>query len=162
MNWKMHKFILLIILMVGVPAFSVASSNTAGSEELEKRVMRLSEELRCLVCQNQSIAESNAELAVDLRNQVREKLSGGMQEREVIDFMVQRYGDFVLYRPPMKTSTLILWFSPILLLAVALATLFRKVKKQGQTGATSPASMPETQAARADALLYGDRVKDGS
>jgi cytochrome c-type biogenesis protein CcmH len=78
--------------------------------------MVISEELRCLVCQNQTIADSNADLAVDLRNQVREKLQQGMSERDIVAYMVQRYGDFVLYRPPVKSITWLLWFGPFLLL----------------------------------------------
>jgi len=77
---------------------------------LEKRVMALAEELRCLVCQNQTLADSNAPLAEDLRNQVREKMRAGKSDREVVDFLVERYGDFVLYRPPLKATTLLLWF----------------------------------------------------
>lgn len=81
-------------------------------QALEKRVRDLSSELRCLVCQNQTLADSNAPLAIDLRNQVREQLKSGKSERDVIDFLVARYGDFVLYRPPLKPATLALWFGP--------------------------------------------------
>lgn len=88
----------------------------AANPALEKHVMAISEELRCLVCQNQTIADSNAELAVDLRNQVREKLEQGLSDKDIIDYMVQRYGDFVLYRPPVKSTTWLLWFGPFLLL----------------------------------------------
>lgn len=77
-----------------------------------KRVLGISEQLRCLVCQNQSIAESNAELAVDLRNQVIEQIKAGRSDKEIIDYMVDRYGDFVLYKPPFKASTAILWSGP--------------------------------------------------
>ena len=85
--------------------------------------MALSAELRCLVCQNQTIADSNAELAIDLKNQVREKLGQGMSDKDVIDYMVQRYGDFVLYRPPVRGTTWLLWFGPFLLLVAELRTL---------------------------------------
>src|SRR5881394_1176669 len=85
---------------------------------LERRVTDLAHELRCLVCQNQTIAESNAPLAVDLRNQIREQLAAGKSEREVVDFMVARYGDFVLYRPPFKATTILLWAGPFLFLLV--------------------------------------------
>ena len=88
----------------------------SANAELEKHVMAISEELRCLVCQNQTIADSNAELAIDLKNQVREKLQQGMSDKEVVDYMVQRYGDFVLYRPPVKATTWLLWFGPFILL----------------------------------------------
>ena len=83
---------------------------------LEKHVMAISEELRCLVCQNQTIADSHAELAIDLRNQVREQLVQGRSDKQVVDYMVERYGDFVLYRPPLKSTTLLLWFGPFLFL----------------------------------------------
>jgi cytochrome c-type biogenesis protein CcmH len=101
---------------------------SAAEAALEKHVMAISEELRCLVCQNQTIADSHADLAIDLRNQVREKLVLGMSDRDVIEFMVQRYGDFVLYRPPVKSTTWLLWFGPFLLLAAGLALLFAKLR----------------------------------
>jgi cytochrome c-type biogenesis protein CcmH len=102
----------------------------AADPELEKQVMRLGEELRCLVCQNQTIADSNAELAVDLRNQVREMLRAGKSEKEIKEFMVQRYGDFVLYRPPVKPTTLVLWIGPFVLLLAGLALLFVKLRQR--------------------------------
>ena len=82
--------------------------------------MRIAEELRCLVCQNETIAASHADLAVDLRKQIRQKLQQGQSEEQILDFMVQRYGDFVLYRPPVKSSTWLLWGGPFLLLGAAL------------------------------------------
>src|SRR5258706_13946517 len=97
---------------------------------LEKRVRDLSSELRCLVCQNQTLADSNAPLALDLRNQVREQLKSGKSERDVIDFLVARYGDFVLYRPPFKASTVLLWAGPFLLLAVGLTLLAWRVRRR--------------------------------
>jgi cytochrome c-type biogenesis protein CcmH len=97
---------------------------------LEKRVRDLSTELRCLVCQNQTLADSNAPLAVDLRNQVREQLKSGKSERDVVDFLVARYGDFVLYRPPLKASTILLWSGPFVLLALGLALLVRRVRRR--------------------------------
>jgi cytochrome c-type biogenesis protein CcmH len=97
---------------------------------LEKRVAGLAHELRCLVCQNQTLADSNAPLAVDLRNQIRSQLEAGKSEQDVIDFMVARYGDFVLYRPPFKASTLALWAGPFVLLALGLAFLVRRLVKR--------------------------------
>ena len=96
--------------------------------DLDQRVAAIAAELRCLVCQNQSIAESNADLAVDLRRQIREQLKEGRSERDVLDFMVQRYGDFVLYRPPLKASTLLLWGGPFLLLVLGIFLLARKIR----------------------------------
>ena len=97
---------------------------------LEKRVQQLSHELRCLVCQNQTLADSNAPLAVDLRNQVREQLKSGKSESDVIDFLVARYGDFVLYRPPLKASTVLLWAGPFILLAFGLGLLFLRIRRK--------------------------------
>jgi len=89
-----------------------AACTWAQDPVLERRVTHLAHELRCLVCQNQTLADSNAPLAVDLRNQIREQLAAGKSERDVVDFMVARYGDFVLYRPPLKASTVLLWVGP--------------------------------------------------
>ena len=109
-----------------------ASSNPA----LERRVLDISAELRCLVCQNQTIADSNAELAVDLRNQVRNMLTEGRSEREILDFMTARYGDFVLYRPPVKGSTALLWFGPPLLLGIGLLTLWLILRRRSRLPAS--------------------------
>ncbi len=112
-----------IILCVWMGAVSAAT-------DLEKRVSALAEELRCLVCQNQTLAESNAPLAVDLRNQMREQLSKGASEREVREFMVARYGDFVLYKPPFKASTAALWLGPFALLLAGAVLLVRRVRRR--------------------------------
>ena len=102
----------------------------AQDPALERRVTRLAHELRCLVCQNQTIADSNAPLAVDLRNQIREQLAAGKSERDVIDFMVQRYGDFVLYRPPFKATTVLLWAGPFLFMVAGLVFLVRLLRRR--------------------------------
>lgn len=115
---------------IAMPGWASEAQPTAVDVALEKRVMALAEELRCLVCQNQTIADSNAPLAVDLRNQVREKLGAGMSEREIIDYMVARYGDFVLYRPPVKATTMLLWFGPPLLLLLGLWLFARTVLRR--------------------------------
>jgi cytochrome c-type biogenesis protein CcmH len=109
-----------------------AKDATAAAPDpaLDQRVMALSNELRCLVCQNQTIADSNAPLAEDLRNQVREKMQQGASDSEIIDFMVARYGDFVLYRPPFKATTFLLWFGPLLLLAAGSIVLLRRLLRR--------------------------------
>lgn len=99
---------------------------------LEKKVLSLSNELRCLVCQNQTIADSNAELAVDLRNQVRKQISEGKSDREILDYMVERYGDFVLYRPPLNYKTILLWLGPFLLLIIAMLILIQQIRARHQ------------------------------
>ena len=139
----MHKFFLGLLLALAVAAVQAKeASPAAANPELEKRVMALSDELRCLVCQNQTIADSNAPLAVDLREQVREKLAAGMSDADVIGFMVERYGDFVLYRPPVKGATWVLWFGPFLLLK-----LVRRPAARGD--------LPEADMRRAASLLDG-------
>ncbi len=112
---------------------------------LEKRTMDLAAELRCLVCQNQTIADSDADLAVDLRNQVRRLLGEGKSEREVLDFMTARYGDFVLYRPPVKSSTALLWFGPPVLLVVGMFTLWTILRRRSRLSADrfDPDEYPE-------------------
>ena len=108
-------------------------SGMVFSQDLEKRTMALAQELRCLVCQNQTLAESNAPLAVDLRNQVREQLAAGKSEDEVKAYLVARYGDFVLYRPPFKAATLLLWVGPFLLLALGTFLLLKRVRRKTAT-----------------------------
>src|SRR5213592_2630024 len=127
-------------------AVSVASADEAA---LDKRVMDLAAELRCLVCQNQTLAESNAGLAVDLRNQIRAQLARGASEREVVDFMVARYGDFVLYRPPLKASTFLLWFGPFVLLIAGTCVLIRLIRRQGKMDR----QLSEAERLRAEQLL---------
>jgi cytochrome c-type biogenesis protein CcmH len=114
------RFALMLLLVTGA-CFS-------QEQDLDKRVNALATELRCLVCQNQTLADSNAPLAIDLRNQVREQLKAGKSEQDVIDFMVARYGDFVLYRPPFKASTLALWAGPFLILLGGVWLLARRIR----------------------------------
>ena len=132
----------LLILFCGV---ALAQEDPA----LEKRVRDLSSELRCLVCQNQTLADSNAPLAVDLRDQVRAQLKAGKSERDVIDFLVARYGDFVLYRPPLKASTVLLWTGPFILLALGVALLARRLRRRSVPGP----ELSEADRARAAKLL---------
>lgn len=142
-------FLLIILIFSFAPVH--AAVNATEDAALDKRVQRLAEELRCLVCQNQSLADSNADLAVDLKNQVREKLKQGASEQDVISYMTERYGDFVLYRPPMKASTLLLWFGPGLLLIGGLIALFMRLRRRVSTAAEPVLTAAER--ARAAVLL---------
>jgi cytochrome c-type biogenesis protein CcmH len=135
------KFLRLLLFIPGIA--------WAQDPNLEKRVASLAHELRCLVCQNQTLADSNAPLAVDLRNQVREQLAAGRSEQDVIDFMVARYGDFVLYRPPFKASTVLLWGGPFLFLLFGIWFLIRRVRRQ----ALPERELSEAERARAAKLL---------
>ncbi len=147
----------MLVCAIALPAAHAASASAVAPDPvLEKRVMALSEQLRCLVCQNQTIADSHAELAIDLRNQVRAKMVAGWSDTQVVDYMVQRYGDFVLYKPPVKGTTWLLWFGPFVLFAGAL--LFLRARLRHQAVAEEPPA-PELQ--RAQQLLAGQEA-DGS
>jgi cytochrome c-type biogenesis protein CcmH len=107
----------------------------AADPALEARMVRITSELRCLVCQNQTIADSNAALAVDLRRETRELLKEGKSDAEVVAYMTARYGDFVLYRPPLRATTLLLWFGPALLLAIGATVLVVVLRKRSRMSA---------------------------
>ena len=112
----------------------LAAAPALAETTLEQHVAQLTGQLRCLVCQNQTIEDSHAQLAVDLKNQVRDQLVRGASDQEVLDYMVQRYGDFVLYRPPVKPSTWLLWFGPLAMLLAGLGLLFVKVRQRQPQG----------------------------
>ncbi len=117
--------------------------------ELEARVLKIAADLRCLVCQNETIAASHADLAVDLRNQVREQLRAGRSDAEIRAYMVARYGDFVLYTPPVKPTTWLLWVGPFVLLLAMATWMWRTVSRRRGDGAAAPLSEAEQQRARA-------------
>jgi len=146
-----NLLVLLLGLLLAAPLFAKEAAPAAADPVLEKRAMALAEELRCLVCQNQSLADSHAELAIDLKNQIREKIKSGMSDKEIVDYMVARYGDFVLYRPPLKATTLPLWLGPFVVLAAALAGLFYYLRRRRTAAPEQPLS--ETEQARMQALL---------
>lgn len=152
----MRKLVLLALMALSVLGPLVAArahaEPLATESELEKHVTAIAQNLRCLVCQNQTIADSNAALAIDLKNQIREKLGQGMSDDQIVDYMVERYGDFVLYRPPVKATTLALWFGPAAILLLGLFMLFRYLARRRQE---QPADVPlsEAERERAKALL---------
>lgn len=133
---------LLALLMI-LPVAAREATPMASDPALEARVMVIAEELRCLVCQNETIAASHADLAVDLRAQIRSKLAQGQTNQQILDFMVERYGDFVLYRPPLKPLTLLLWVGPFALLLLAAGVLALNVRRlrRSATEALSPAEL---------------------
>lgn len=147
----------------GLPS-STASGDTPGitphqavstfaDPVLEARVLVIAEELRCLVCQNETIAASHADLAIDLRKQIRTKLIAGQSQQQILDFMADRYGDFVLYRPRLKASTLMLWAGPFALLLVAFTALAMNIKRRRQS--VVKAELTPVEAERAARLLDG-------
>ncbi|MCP9439663.1 MAG: cytochrome c-type biogenesis protein CcmH [Nitrospira sp.] len=127
MNWLFS-----LLLLVAGSAWAGEAKPMGDNPAVEARLKRLAGELRCLVCQNQTLADSNAPLAEDLRREVREMIVKEMSDREIVDFLVSRYGDFVLYRPPLKTTTVLLWAGPFVLLVgggIALAVTLRRRQK---------------------------------
>ena len=152
----MPRLLALLLLLFAASVSAKEAAPAAADPALEKRVMALAEQLRCLVCQNQTLADSNAPLAEDLRNQVREKMRRGASDSEIVDYMVARYGDFVLYRPPFKLTTVLLWFGPLLLLAAGFVVLLRRILRR------RPAQDPEMTASerkRAAELLAGSEAE---
>jgi cytochrome c-type biogenesis protein CcmH len=145
--------VVFVMLSLCRPAWAGEAQPAAEDPALEARVNALANELRCLVCQNQTLADSNAPLAVDLRSQIRERLRQGASERDIIGFMVDRYGDFVLYRPPFKSTTLLLWAGPLLLMIGGLAALYYRLARRRREVGKPELSGEER--ARAAALLSG-------
>jgi cytochrome c-type biogenesis protein CcmH len=145
--------VMLALLLLACGARAAEAPAAAQDAALEQRVIDVASELRCLVCQNQTLADSNAPLAVDLRNQIREQMRQGAGERAVVDYMVARYGDFVLYRPPLKASTVLLWAGPLLLAIAGLAALFINLRRRRRA---SRSELSDEDRARAQRLLAGD------
>lgn len=123
---------IFLILAVFSNAFGAVEVIEFSSPENEKRYKALVAELRCLVCQNQNIAASNADLAKDLRQQVYQRIRNGETDQQIIGFMVQRYGDFVLYKPPLKAKTMLLWLGPFVLLIIGLVVMFFFIRSRSK------------------------------
>jgi cytochrome c-type biogenesis protein CcmH len=145
---------LVLVIVLSRSAWAGEATPAAADPALEERMMALATELRCLVCQNQTLADSHAPLAIDLRNQIREQMRQGASESDIVKYMVARYGDFVLYRPPLKATTILLWAGPLLLLMGGLAALFLRLARRR---AEPRAEFSAEQHARAAALLESDR-----
>lgn len=152
---------LTLFALVALAPLTAAAAEALPTEKdsvAASRAVKLSEKLRCLVCQNQSIAESNAELALDLRHQIRDQIAAGKSDSEIIDFMVGRYGDFVLYQPPVRGSTLLLWGGPALLLTGGFAVLIMILRGRRRLADEPPLTAEERE--RAARLLAGDNAKE--
>ncbi len=146
-------FLLLALASTAWHGLHAGDARPLAEDELtEKRLVAIASELRCLVCQNESLAGSNAELAVDLRREIRTLISDGRSDAEVLEFMVSRYGDFVRYRPPLKGSTLLLWFGPGVLFIVGLVTLVLYLRRRDRAIRDTPLTADEQR--RAEALLH--------
>ncbi len=147
----MKKLLLSLLLLQSLNAFAEIEIYQFKTPELELRYQTLTEELRCLVCQNQNIADSHAELAQDLRRKVYEKLNTGESNDQIIDYMTERYGDFVLYRPPFNVKTLILWIAPVLTLLIG-GIGFWSLLKRRETNITEQLS--DSERAHLNELLH--------
>ena len=144
------------MLCLSVSITAKEAQPSAADPVLEERVMQLSKELRCLVCQNETLADSRADLAVDLRGQIREQMKAGKTDREIITYLTDRYGKFILYNPPVDPTTYLLWFGPFILLLGGLFMLFRYLRQRRELIVEQPLSVDDRQ--RAETLLH---VKQG-
>ncbi|MEO0382449.1 MAG: cytochrome c-type biogenesis protein [Pseudomonadota bacterium] len=147
----------LMSVMLALPAYAVLPDEVLDDPVLEARARDLSAEIRCLVCQNESIDESNAQLARDLRILVRERLVEGDSNQEVLDFLVARYGEFVLLRPPVNQATVLLWFGPALVLLIAGTVIFLRTRGRKTAATSAPAALSADEQVRLDALLKSDQ-----
>lgn len=147
MRWVFAAVLCLLPVLVAAKEAVPAADDPA----LEQRLMRLARELRCLVCQNESLSDSHADLAADLRNQIRDQMKAGRSDEQITAWLTERYGDFVLYRPPVKATTVVLWFGPFALLFAGLAGLLLYLRRR-RLRVGEPGLTPEDRV-RARALL---------
>ena len=155
----MKYLFLSVIMLASLPLFAVAKEAQPSSDDpaLDERMMNLSRELRCLVCQNETLADSRADLAEDLRSQIREQMKAGKSDKEIVAYLTARYGKFILYNPPIDPTTYLLWFGPFVLLLAGLFVLFRYVKQRRELIIDQPLSADER--SRAETLLKADQGK---
>ncbi len=151
---------LFLVILFSLPCLTFAkeAQPSAADPVLEERVMKLSKDLRCLVCQNETLADSRADLAEDLRQQIREQMKAGKSDKEIIAYLTDRYGKFILYNPPIDPTTYVLWFGPFVFLLAGLAFLFRYLKQRRELITEEPLSADERR--RAEALLKTAQGKE--
>lgn len=148
---KLFQIILASCFMYSLSTVAQEARPIQDNAAVEVQVQRLSTELRCLVCQNQTLADSHAELAQDLVQEIREMASKGMTDKEIIDYLVARYGDFVRYRPPLKASTVLLWLGPFALLLAGGIGLFLQLRRRQSMVVDAP--LTEEEASKVRELL---------
>ena len=155
----MKYLFLSVIMLASLALFAIAKEAQPSSDDpaLDERMMNLSRELRCLVCQNETLADSRADLAEDLRSQIREQMKAGKSDKEIVAYLTARYGKFILYNPPIDPTTYLLWFGPFVLLLAGLFVLFRYVKQRRELIIDQPLSADEH--SRAETLLKADQGK---
>lgn len=153
----MRPWMIALVLWLPFAAMAGEAKPVAEDPVLEQRMIKLSEDLRCLVCQNESLAGSRADLAQDLRQEIREQMRAGKSDEQVVDYLTQRYGDFVLYKPPVKPLTWLLWFGPFALLIGAVGGLYVYIQRRGNRPVDEPLSEEEKK--RVAALLGNNGTK---
>jgi cytochrome c-type biogenesis protein CcmH len=156
----MKRIVLFLLILCALPNFGLAKEAKSISDdpELEKRVMALSEQLRCLVCQNETLAGSHADLAADLRQEIREQMKAGKSDQEIIAFLTARYGKFIRYNPPFDPTTYLLWVGPFVLLLGGIVLLLRYVKQRRDLISEQPLSATDRR--RAEELLQTEPGKE--
>src|SRR5437763_1826803 len=142
--------IFILLIFVGLAA-TAKQAQSVEDPAIEQRMQALTQQLRCLVCQNETLADSQADLAADLRQQIREQMKAGRSDQEIIGFLTQRYGDFILYKPPVKATTYLLWFGPFVLLIAGTLVLFRFLKRRREMIQEQPLTANEHK--RAEEIL---------
>ncbi len=147
----MKPWLWLVLLCFSWPLHANEAKPLAEDEVVEQRLIKIAQEMRCLVCQNESLAGSRADLAEDLRREIRAQIRQGKTDQQVVDYMVSRYGDFVRYRPPVKPKTWFLWFGPFVFLAIGVAVLAFVLRRRNRDAAESPLSSEQKK--QAEALL---------
>ena len=153
----------LIVIMSPQISFAIGKEAPLVAEDpiIEARMLRLSEDLRCLVCQNESIAESRADFSNDLRREIREQIEANKTDEEILEFMVERYGDFVLYDPPLKATTFFLWFGPLIMLVIGSIVLMLVLKRRRVQVEEVP-ELSELERKKAEALMDQDDAENKS
>jgi cytochrome c-type biogenesis protein CcmH len=152
-----RAWLLLLLLCVITPAFTQVRRPEPVKDDpaIEQRLNKLSQELRCLVCQNETLADSRADLAEDLRDEIREQMKAGKSDKEIIAFLTERYGQFILYRPQVTPTTYLLWFGPFVLLLLGLFVLFAYIRKLRELIPEKPLTSDERK--RAEEMLGSEK-----
>ena len=145
----------LLFLLIPVSGGAKEAIPVAEDPEIEKRMLALTMDLRCLVCQNEPISDSRAEFSNDIRREIREQIKANKTDEEIVQFLVDRYGDFILYNPPMKASTILLWFGPIVLLLIALSSLVIYLRRR--RAQIEDVSLSQEQLKEVEALLNEEK-----
>ncbi len=140
----------ILVLVFSLPLSAAEVILPFSSSEQEQRYNSLIDEIRCMVCQNQNLADSNAELAQDLRSRTYDMIRRGSSDEEILNYMVERYGDFVLYRPPVRTTTLLLWYGPAILLTIAIFAVWRNARRKAKLSSNQ---LSETERKKVQQLL---------